>query len=74
MDPILNKKGTGREPNFEQKGDPNNVKGASKGDPKFNIFRTVHKEKIVKKVKIGQSSNSYKYRDTLFCFQQQGDI
>ena len=45
----MNKKGTGREPNFEQKGDPNNVKGASKGDPKFNIFRTVHKEKIVKK-------------------------
>ena len=33
------KKGTQRAPNFEQKGDPNYVKGDPKGDPKFNFFQ-----------------------------------
>ena len=40
--PTNCKKGTQRGPNFEQKGDPNYVKG----DPKFNFFRIVHKEQI----------------------------
>ena len=41
-DPKILKRG----PNFEQKGDPNYVKGDPKGDPKFDFFRIVHKGQI----------------------------
>ena len=59
-DPKILKRGH----NFEQKGDPNDVKG----DPKFEIF---HKGLICKNTQQTELKQSFKDRKTLVCFSNK---